>query len=319
MSIIIETEGNTYDYRISFDSVKILEEILFHYPSGRRALVFSRNGGSFKFGRAVSRGQSQISAMTSPNSSYLAVAAQLNNEICKNVHNWFVNDLVILSPMDEGILTEMFIKKMNSDDRWKTRALSALQKADFGITDIHGTVETKNIRDVHMPPYLKGMLTALGTVSANEMELYMVHDVNVPGLLFEDKRFPVQIESNGTMRFLSLIGPIIDALSEGKTLMVDEMGSRLHSSVVEWIVKLFGDPEQNTGKGQLIFNTHNNLLLDLDVLRRDQIYLFDKDAATGASEMFSLSDFGERKDKPILRGYLDGRYGAIPFISEGKI
>jgi hypothetical protein len=317
MTIVFESNGNAYDYRLSFNSTKILNEALYHFPNGKRALVFSRKEDAYDFGRSVAKGQISISRMTSPNSSYLAVAAQLNNTICKEVHNWFINDLIILSSENEGALTEIFVKKMNADSKWKDRALNAIKNADFGITDIHGTVKTRKTEDIPMPT--RDILTAFGVTAANETELFLVHDVDTPGVRPEDKIFPSWIESNGTMRFLSIIGPVIDTLSEGKTLVVDELGSKIHSMVIIWMIKLFSNCDQNTGNGQLIFNTHSQILLDLDIFRRDQIYLFEKDISTGISEMFTLSDFGERKDRDIMDGYLDGRYGAIPFISEGKI
>jgi AAA15 family ATPase/GTPase len=159
-------------------------------------------------------------------------------------------------------------------------------------------------------------LVVIGNKEMNETELFLMHDIDGDGLTSEDKRFPIQLESAGTVRFLTIIGPILDTLTYGKTLVVDEFGQKLHSKLSRWIVDIFCDSAQNIGGGQLIFNTHNTHLMDQDIFRRDQIYLVSRNEK-GESELFSISDFGERKDKVILTSYLDGKYGAIPFIDEG--
>ena len=104
------------------------------------------------------------------------------------------------------------------------------------------------------------------------------------------------------------------ALKKGKTIVVDEIDNGLHPMLVRHLVGIFNNKESNPKGAQLIFNTHDVDLLDLDFLRRDQIYFVEKDSRTGASDLYALSDFSPRKSEKIQKGYMLGRYGAIPNI-----
>ena len=97
-------------------------------------------------------------------------------------------------------------------------------------------------------------------------------------------------------------------------VFLDEIDKSLHSYLVEHLIAMFNDKEQNSNNSQLIFNTHDTNLLDLNILRRDQIWFTEKNANTGESTLYPLSDFSVRKQENIEKGYLLGRYGAVPFI-----
>ena len=124
-------------------------------------------------------------------------------------------------------------------------------------------------------------------------------------------------ESDGTNSYFKLIGVVKKVLDEGALLIVDELDAHLHPLLTKHLVSLFNSVEFNPNGGQLIFTSHNTNLLDLDVLRRDQIWFTEKDELTAATDLFSLQSFSIRKDTKIEKGYLIGRYGAIPFIKGG--
>ena len=136
--------------------------------------------------------------------------------------------------------------------------------------------------------------------------------------------------SLGTRKAFELAGPIFAALAQGQVLFVDELDSRLHPILTREIIKLFNNPETNPRNAQLIFNTHDTNLLNCKVytpsrgkkeqlLRRDQIYFVER---TGeyVSKIYSLVEFkveggaSVRNDASFEKEYLEGRYGAIPFI-----
>ena len=98
---------------------------------------------------------------------------------------------------------------------------------------------------------------------------------------------------------------------------IDEIKRSLHPSLVEMIIKFFHNPKINKGNAQLIFNTHDTNLLSLDIFRRDQIWFAEKDPKKGATDLYPLDDFSVRKNENIQKGYLNGRYGAIPFVATG--
>lgn len=124
-------------------------------------------------------------------------------------------------------------------------------------------------------------------------------------------------ESDGTLSYFKLICAVKKILDEGTLFVVDDMDSHLHPLLTKHLVSLFNSVEFNPNGAQLIFTSHNTNLLDLDVLRRDQIWFTEKDELTAATDLFSLQAFSIRKDTKLEKGYLIGRYGAIPFIKGG--
>ena len=143
-----------------------------------------------------------------------------------------------------------------------------------------------------------------------------VYDEN--GLVIGERNFHKnQMESEGTKKVIEISGPIFDTLNEGKTLIVDELDAKLHPLLTRNIVLLFMDPEKNRHGAQLIFATHDTNLLDLDIIRRDQIWFAEKDEKSMQTDIYALTEFSPRKEENIAKGYLQGRYGAIPFIGGG--
>ena len=127
-------------------------------------------------------------------------------------------------------------------------------------------------------------------------------------------RFNAEIfESNGTNKIISFSGPLFYTLLKGKVLFVDELDAKLHPMLTRAIVRLFMDKETNPKGAQLVFTTHDTHLLDKECLRRDQVWFTEKDA-TEASDLYSLLEFKERNDRNFEKNYIEGRYGAIPFI-----
>ena len=121
-------------------------------------------------------------------------------------------------------------------------------------------------------------------------------------------------ESLGTNQ-LFILGPILkDAFEKGMAVFIDEIDKSLHTFIVKHVINLFRDKEVNKAGAQLIFTTHDTSLLSLSTFRRDQVYFTEKNNKTGASDLYSLDEFSVRKTENIEKGYLLGRYGAIPYI-----
>ena len=121
-------------------------------------------------------------------------------------------------------------------------------------------------------------------------------------------------ESDGTNSYFKLIGVVKKTLDHGTLLVTDDMDAHLHPLLARHLVSLFDSAEFNPKGAQLIFTSHSTNLLDLDLLRRDQIWFAEKGEQTAATDLFSLYDFSVRKDMKVEKGYLIGRFGAIPFI-----
>ena len=122
-------------------------------------------------------------------------------------------------------------------------------------------------------------------------------------------------ESEGTIKYFSLAYPIIDALDNGKRLIIDEFDSKMHPLLTCRIIALFNSKETNPQNAQLIFTTHDTNLLSANIFRRDQVWFTQKDRY-GATELYSLAEYKVRNDASFEKDYLSGKYGAIPIVGD---
>ena len=146
--------------------------------------------------------------------------------------------------------------------------------------------------------------------------------INVKQLKLEHKgkngqliNFNIDEESDGTIRLLDFIPAFQDLISKSKVFLIDEIERSIHPLLIKELVKKFS--EDNKSEGQLIFTTHESNLLDQDLFRQDEIWFAEKDK-NGITDLYSLSDFKEHKTIDIRKGYLNGRYGSIPFLANLK-
>ena len=130
--------------------------------------------------------------------------------------------------------------------------------------------------------------------------------------------FPWEAESAGTHRLFGLAGPWLDILENGYTVCMDELETSMHPLMVIALLRLLFSEATNPKGAQVIFTTHNPLLLDSTLLRRDQVWFADKDDH-GEAHLYPLTDYAPRKGESLVRGYLAGRYGAVPFIPQGLL
>jgi len=149
--------------------------------------------------------------------------------------------------------------------------------------------------------------------------VHKTFDVNGKQVGFRDFNLREQ-ESSGTNKVIDISGPIFDTLLGGGVLVIDELDAKLHPLMTAAITNLFNSPDYNTNNAQLIFATHDTNLLSYGRFRRDQIYFLEKDKYE-ASDLYSLIEYKEdgaskkiRKDRSFEKDYINGRYGAIPFI-----
>ena len=311
MTVVFVKDKVKYSYSLSYDNEKVIEEHLYYYPNNKKALIFERtNIADYKF-TTDDKDQKAISERTLANTLYLSKSTQENYKKTSDAFDWFRNDLQVFVATDEPELTQFTIDQFKKDVELKKHIMKALLEADVGIDDISATPKTISHEQVkNLPPELVKLFFG----DKKELETDLVQTVH-KGVLFD---FQTE-ESEGTRRIFSLIGPWVDALKNGKTLVVDELDTKLHHLLNVFLIKLFHDPSQNKTNAQLIFTTHNTNLLDQDIFRRDQIWFTEKNAGNGSTDLYSLTEYGPRKDNDIERGYLAGKYGALPFIKDNRI
>jgi AAA15 family ATPase/GTPase len=165
-----------------------------------------------------------------------------------------------------------------------------------------------------MPPALLAELESEGPLKPGKrMELKLRHKTE--GGESVELDFNTE-ESAGTKRLFALAGYWADILEQGYTVFVDEIETSLHPLLVKELLKLLFNPVTNPRAAQVVFSTHNPVLLDGSLLRRDQVWFTEKSPA-GATHLYPLTDYQPRNTEALAKGYLAGRYGAIPFLPEG--
>lgn len=210
------------------------------------------------------------------------------------------------------------------------------KQADVGIEDMSFEIKNEEISAYEsMPGNLpEGMVMALRQFAAalkdssesadlnlkvGEVKTsYMHRGINKAG---EEELFPLELsdESDGTRRLMSLAPGIEQVLQQGGVLMVDEIDRELHPLLAEYIISQFQSPETNQGRAQIIFTTHDTELLNMEILRKDQVYFVDKNKKSGVSELFNLTELPVRTNDNIRKAYLVGKYGAVPDVDTVEV
>ncbi len=126
------------------------------------------------------------------------------------------------------------------------------------------------------------------------------------------KKVPIEIESDGTKKAISIYSLFKSAAANDFGLIIDELNNQLHPLLMKYLVDLFYKESKH---GQLIFTTHDTTFLDKKYVRRDQVWFISKDN-NGASSLYSLADFKLRNDSSFEKEYLGGVFGAIPILSD---
>ena len=125
-------------------------------------------------------------------------------------------------------------------------------------------------------------------------------------------------ESAGTSQFTKYLITFIPSLLEGGIFVVDELEENLHTMMLAKLVEMFNVPSINKGRAQLIFTTHDTSILKSDILKRDEIWFVEKNEE-GCSEVYPLTEFKSiREGFNYEKGYLEGRFGAIPYLGDIK-
>lgn len=295
-----------YVYGFIADTNKIHEEYLYYYPNGRETKIFDRtNTNDYSFPQKDERLLKDIAAKNAPSKFFLATATNWNYEKTKSPYKFLSSDIFTFNNLG-GLRDISLSKYLKNNKELKDFALEFLKKADFNIED-YKVLQTDVPDDV---------LAAIPDFIKTGMD--MKEKPKVFAAFFKHKGSDVELsyeeESIGTQIIFCFIPFIMDALNNKRVIIVDELDRSLHPYLVEMIVQMFNDSDINKNGAQLIFNTHDTNLLKLNILRRDQIWFTEKDDKNGISDLYPLNDFSVRKAENVEKGYMLGRYGAVPFI-----
>ena len=333
-------KGLRYAYALSASRDRIYGESLNAWPAGRETLlyargeyipegkstlwkVFSRDDGMMKtawenqapqnseekdaeawhFGISFGGGPKEAQALagrTRPDVPFLSACTLWNHPQCNEVLSWFEQQLSVLDVETfSHLVIDSTARHCAMNRELKQQVAALLQAADLGIDGL--SIESRAIK----PP--------MGESLPSHKAWAMHTDRDGLELAFDIKND----ESYGTQSLFGLAPLLVNSLSRGGTLVVDELHAGLHPLLIRAIVRLFQSPATNPKNAQLLFATHDVTLLDSSLLRRDQIYFAEK-GADNATILYSLAEFMKkpRKDGALMTPYLEGRFHALPKLAD---
>ena len=315
-------DGVRHIYSVGIDDERVLAERAVRFPKGKESLLFERTNDQVAFGPALrSRGR-MITELLRPNAAFLSTAAATKDDTLLPLFRWFSRNLLIAEAHNRHLRlarsAEMLKESPSSE-----RALALLQAADLGISGVKRKTIDPETRD-----RIKRAVMVLngrdGEPDGSEAETFKIEEFGISlehsanGSSFE---LDNEEESLGTLVWLGLIGPVLDALEHGRVLLADELDASLHPILVERLIRLFQNPATNPNRAQLISNAHDLNLVDSTgdkrLVGRDQVWFTEKHS-DGATALYPLLDFNPRRDENVSRRYLQGMYGAIPIVNDAE-
>ena len=308
----VAQNGVPYRYGFTADSNRVFEEYLYYYSSARPSRIFER-GDKFTYNQADESSFSKYEEKNTPNKLFLATATNWGNAKTAPAYQWLADSIDVYEP--DFTMQTLALQAFEKDEQGELKqfTLSLLRQADINIDEIKVDI-------VPLSNQAKELVftdSAGNPVPQGQVKAVHIHAGHyVQSQSGEGSQFFLDLneESLGTKQ-LFWFSPILkEVFGKGKTMVIDELDRSLHPFLVQFLVELFHTPEINQTNAQLIFTTHDTTLLSLDTFRRDQIYFVEKDPHTAATELYSLDEFSVRKNENIEKGYLLGRYGAIPYL-----
>ena len=313
--------GDTrYRYGFEIDNKSVHGEWLFRCENNEEVPLFIRDENGIGITELFEEGDG-LESKTRENALFLSVADQFNGAIAGSIIAWLSKWETISGLSHDnytGVTFSLLDKKKS-----KEKLLDFFKDLDLGFDQLNFRKEKfqKSLLPNHLPAELIDDII-------NDMQGKTIARISTVHKMFDEdgnqvgsKDFDLRKqESSGTNKVIDISGPIFDTLLTGGVLVIDELDAKLHPLMTAAITNLFNSPEYNTYNAQLIFATHDTNLLSYGRFRRDQIYFLEKDKYE-ASDLYSLIEYKEegtnakvRKDRSFEKDYINGRYGAIPFI-----
>lgn len=308
----VAQNGVPYRYGFAADADCVHEEYLYYYSSARPSRIFER-GDKFTYNQADESSFSKYEEKNTPNKLFLATATNWGNAKTAPAYQWLADSIDVYEP--DFTMQTLALQAFEKDEQGELKqfTLSLLRQADINIDEIKVDI-------VPLSNQAKELVftdSAGNPVPQGQVKAVRIHaGHHVQSESGKEAKFFLDLneESLGTKQLFWLSPILKEVFGKGKTMVIDELDRSLHPFLVQFLVELFHTPEINQTNAQLIFTTHDTTLLSLDTFRRDQIYFVEKDPHTAATELYSLDEFSVRKNENIEKGYLLGRYGAIPYL-----
>ncbi|MCC5608290.1 ATP-binding protein [Nostoc sp. CHAB 5834] len=292
--------NNIYTYSLVINKNNIISEDLDYAlnKTKRTRRLFHRQWDEsnkkfiWKTGDDFAGAHNQLQDSIRENELFISTLGKLKVDVIESLLRWLkarwvginlgnemydITSITLLQGTDHPIANEIF-----------EEALTIVRKFDTGLSRIDMVKKYDDPSDY------------------NIYAVHNTHDGNEIQWLFDE-------ESLGTQRLFNLAFQIVVVMKIGGLIIVDELGTNIHPNIVKSIIKIFQNPKTNPRNAQLILTSHDNTLQRNNLLRRDQIW-FTQKRPDQSTELYPLTDFHVRNDLAIDKAYLDGRFGAVPFI-----
>jgi len=315
-------DGVRYQYGFTATTERIEEEWLIAYPKGPGQKWFERvfnkktETYDWKYSTFLTGEKANLADKTRKNTLFLSVGAQWNNAQLTSIYKWFENSLMVLdSKHSLGSLTAAMLgslaMKTKADREMRQAIVGVMKEADLGISDILVKKKKVDLEKLKFPVHIPSDVRE--AVIRNLEEGFDVEILHTNIKAGKNVALPLEEESDGTQKFFRLLGPWRYACHRGLTILVDELEASLHPLLTRQLVEVIQHEKLSREGAQLVFATHDTTLLDPELFRRDQVWFTEKDKG-GGTQLCPLSDYKPRKGEAMQKGYLSGRYGAVPVL-----
>lgn len=308
-----------YTYKVIFDKKAFLYESLVFYPKKQPAKLFVREiGGKISYGEYYS-GSKKHELFDNQLVLSKAGSTAIESLIApyRYFSKYFYVHIIHDTHYDQAVIrsfTNFWAEKKDSSFRKNMHKL--IKIADTGITDF--TLRERNLDEFGLPEDMSEE-EKKEIAEKYKYSVKTIHKTYQGKNCIGQMNFDLNEESTGTIKLMVVGGLILDALEDGSTMIIDELDKSLHPLLTRMLIQLFHSEKNNPKGAQLIFATHDVSLIDVDLFRRDQIGLTEKDEY-GCTEIYPLSDYtGISKVKPLENWYLRGRFGGIPVINDYEL
>ena len=308
--LVFSINKKIFNYNFSILKNEIISENLSEILSnGEKKIHLSRNEQTIKLFNGFKGSEDIADVKTKKEVLFLSAAFQWNNKLANDIVKGIRNINVISGP-NSSEYRGFTMKLFKNNSKAKIKILNLLNTADFCINDGH-------VEKIKIPESIKKQIASLDTKGIPET----IETINFSHKKFNSKNevignvlINMDEESMGTQRFFDILGPVCDTLENGRILFIDEFDNSLHPLLTKFIIDLF--EKRNPNNAQLIVTTHDTSLLSHKRnFNKAQIWFTEKDQY-GAANLFSLAEFDDnlRNDTEYSKKYLEGRFGAVPFI-----
>lgn len=316
-SIDFVAHGIRYHYGFEATDSSFTSEWLYSFPSGKQRRIFERRGQNVEFGPSFKGPKKSIVEFMRENSLFLSTATQNDNEALLPIIEFF-RKLAYSSSIQ---VSKNTISRVYKEEDIDERSIRFLTKIGSGVDGFRKTEVDADERTMLIAKEIFAVVSTHSGDKFNEEDFIKNtgRDIRVElshsGESGVSCFLPIEAESSGTRRLLVLLSKIFRVLDTGGVALIDELDASLHTLAAEAVVALFSSKETNPNAAQLIATTHDTNLMRSNFLRRDQIWLSEK-SHVGSTVLYPLSEIRARRQDDFEKGYLQGRYGAVPFSGD---